>query len=267
MPEMKRTGRDRAQRAELDSQDRGEGPGWGVDILAFGVHPDDVEIGCGATLAKHSRLGFRVAIVDITAGEMATSGSKEKRESECREATAALGVSLRERLDVPDREVAVTRENVMKVVKVIRRLRPRVILAPYWEDRHPDHREGSRLIEEGAFSSGLVRVEDGQPPHRPLRQYYYFVNTGGVKPSFVVGVSDDYDSKREALACYTSQFELSSSAYHTPINDPGYLRMVEARDRYFGSLVGVDYAEGFMATSIIVLDNLLEYGGGISNSG
>jgi len=228
-----------------------------LDLLVFSAHPDDAEIGMGATLALHARLGYAVGVVDLTWGELSSTGSNEARRREVDSASRALGLAARECLGIPDGAIEPSRENVDRAVECLRRYRPGVVLAPHGQDRHPDHRRCAELVEEAVFSSGLARFDPGSGdgsvaprttplPHRPRRVLYYLVNSD-ARPSLVVDVSSEYERKREALRCYESQFVRRKGDPATPLNDPAYLKNVEARDRYFGSLIGAQYGEGFVA--------------------
>ncbi|MCL6450930.1 MAG: bacillithiol biosynthesis deacetylase BshB1 [Acetobacteraceae bacterium] len=220
----------------------------GLDVLAFGAHPDDVEIGAGATLALYASLGRRVGVVDLTRGELANCGTLEGRLEEAAEAAAVLGLAVRENLALPDRGIEVSQESVLRAVALIRRYRPVLILAPHWEDPHPDHIRCWELIREAALSAALTRVGPslGLAPHRPRRVLAYLVNSAAT-PTFLVDVGSVYDIKRRALAAHRSQFELGNHSVPTPLNRPWYLAGIEGRDRYLGWLAGVEYAEGFVS--------------------
>jgi bacillithiol biosynthesis deacetylase BshB1 len=227
-----------------------------VDLLVFGPHPDDIEIGMAATVARHVDLGFRVGLCDLTAGELGSNGTVDERLAEAEAAREVLGAAWRVNLRWPDRGIGVA-DHVTNAVALIRRARPRTIAIPYAPDRHPDHVAASAVLTEAAFSSGLRRVEPSIPAWKPSRVCYYFINDS-APPSFVVDVSGVYDRKRRALACYVSQFTPSGGdSVDTRLTSPRFQQLVESRDAHFGALAGVAFAEGFVVRDPIVLPDLL----------
>src|SRR6478672_1072914 len=172
-----------------------------LDLLVFGPHPDDIEIGLGGTIARHTSAGHLVGLVDLTEGELSTNGTLGERRTEAREAARVLGAAFRENLGWPDGGIAETPDMVRAAVETIRRHRPRSIAIPYWDDRHPDHSAASRVLRTAAFRSGLRRYLPDVEPWRPDWVCYYFINDS-APPSFVVDVSAHYDRKRAALDCY-----------------------------------------------------------------
>lgn len=233
----------------------------GVDLLAFAPHPDDAELGVGATLALHARLGYRVAIIDLTLGELGTNGDPGIRQVEAGRAATILGVCHRENLGLPDGHLGVVEEHVRAVVRCLRRLRPNVILFPVGPDRHPDHEAAAELIRRAVFLSGLVRYDAGNPgslgPHRPRKMFGYLLHAQRL-PDLIVDVSSVYDSKRQALSAFASQF--GSEGMPTYINQPSFLASIEARDRYYGSLIGVHYGEGLISQRPLLVTNLVTIG-------
>jgi bacillithiol biosynthesis deacetylase BshB1 len=237
-----------------------------ADILAFSAHPDDAEIGAGGTLTHHCRLGYEVVACDLTSGELATNGDPAARAVEAREAARLLGLSRRESLGLRDRALEPTPERVRAVAEVIRRHRPRLVLAPFGEDRHPDHAAAERLVREGVFSAGLARFAAAGSPHRVARLAMYFVNASPA-PHFVVDVSAVYDTKRAVLRAYASQFDsrdTGAGVAGRPVPLPsatalnqGYLDWVELRDQWYGSLAGVARAEGFRWEGVLAVDDLV----------
>ena len=177
----------------------------GLDLLAFGPHPDDLEIGLGGTLAKHAALGHSVGLCDLTRGEMSSNGTPDERVKEAEAARKILGAAWRENLALPDRAIGGAGDHVRKVVELIRRVRPRTIAMPYWVDRHPDHESSATLIRDAVFNAKLKRYAAAGDPWHPEWVCHYFINDAGPA-SFVVDVSAHYEAKRQALACYTSQF-------------------------------------------------------------
>jgi bacillithiol biosynthesis deacetylase BshB1 len=214
------------------------------DLLVFGPHPDDIEIGLGGTVAKHAAEGHRVGLCDLSAGELGSNGTPDIRRREAEEATKVLGAAWRENLGWPDGAIANTPILVRSAVEAIRRHRPRAIAAPYWNDRHPDHIGASEALRAAAFASGLRRFAAHGVAWRPDWVCYYFINDS-APASFVVDVSAQYETKRAALACYTSQFSpTESDAVTTRLMAPAFRQLVESRDAQFGALIGAAFAEG-----------------------
>ncbi|MGD8189237.1 bacillithiol biosynthesis deacetylase BshB1 [Brevibacillus ginsengisoli] len=228
-----------------------------LDILAIGAHPDDVEIGAAGTLIKAARSGKRVGIMDLTYAELSSNGTVERRQEEAAAATQLIGLAERIQCDFPDRGLEEVRsEAIRKVVDVIRETRPNVVIAPYFQDRHPDHESVSRIVKEAIFNAGIHKYQGYQalPAYRPSKFYYYFINTT-VTPSFFVDITDIYSEKTAVLSCYRSQFEQEAGSVVTPLNN-GYIELVEARERLFGQQAGTTYAEGFVSSTPLVLDYL-----------
>jgi bacillithiol biosynthesis deacetylase BshB1 len=228
-----------------------------LDLLAFGPHPDDIEIGLGGTIAKHAALGHRVGMCDLTRGEMGSNGTPEQRVAEAEAAREALGAVMRVNLGWPDRQLGTSPDHRRSVVELIRRWRPRAVAVPYWEDRHPDHVASSRLLTEAVFDAGLRRHAPDSEPWRPAWICYYFINDGAC-PSFVVDVSAQYARKRRALACYESQFGAAGEgAVATRLNSPRFMQLVESRDAQFGALIGAAFAEGIVVREPVERSHLL----------
>src|SRR5947209_4928361 len=227
-----------------------------VDLLVFGPHPDDIEIGMGGTVARHVSLGLRVGLCDLTAGEMGSNGTVDERLAEAEAARLVLGAAWRENLRWPDREVGKHPEHLAHAVAFIRRHQPRVVAAPYWSDRHPDHVAASALITEGVFNAGLRKYKAEGEPWKVEWICYYFINDG-EKPSFVVDVSDYYEKKRKALDCHVTQFQPpGQGAASTRLNTPLFRQLIESRDAQFGALAGVKWAEGFVVREPVARPNL-----------
>ena len=228
-----------------------------VDLLAIGPHPDDIEIGIGGTIAKHVALGQRVGLCDVTAGEMGSNGTVEDRLREAEEARAVFGAEWRANLRLPDRALGRDAEQVRVVAGLIRRARPRVVALPYWADRHPDHVGASQLLTEGVFSAGLRRYRAEGEAWKPEWVCYYFINDS-APPSFVIDVSDHYETKRRALACHATQFAPSGTdAVSTRLTGSTFKQLIESRDAQFGALAGVAFAEGFVVKQPVVRPHLL----------
>jgi bacillithiol biosynthesis deacetylase BshB1 len=176
-----------------------------VDLLVFGPHPDDLEIGAGGTVAKHAAMGLRVGLCDLTAGEMGSNGTVEERLAEAEDARKVLGAVWRLNLRWPDRAIGSEPKQGLAATELIRQVRPKAIALPYWSDRHPDHEAASRVLTEAIFNAGLRRFNAEGEPWKPEMTSYYFINES-TQPSFVVDVSQHYETKRRALACHASQF-------------------------------------------------------------
>jgi bacillithiol biosynthesis deacetylase BshB1 len=227
-----------------------------VDLLVFGPHPDDIEIGMGATVARHAALGDRVGLCDLTAGEMGSNGTVDERLAEAAEATKVLGAAWRVNLRWTDRAIGEP-DHIRSAAILIRQAKPRTVAIPYWTDRHPDHVAASRTLTEAVFNSGLRRFAPDVPAWKPVRLCHYFINDS-ANPSFVVDVSDVYETKRQALACYVSQFRPSGGApVATRLTSPRFQQLIESRDAQFGALAGVAFAEGFVVRDPVVLPHLL----------
>lgn len=217
-----------------------------LDILVFGAHPDDAEIGMGGTIAKHTAAGYRVAICDLTQAEMSSNGTVETRRLEALEAGRILGLAERSCLGLPDRGLFVCREQIEAITREIRRLRPRIVFAPYWRDRHPDHEMCSLLVKEAVFNAKLRNYLPGTSTVTVEKFLYYYINDVH-DPSLLVDVSDVYGQKLEALRAYRTQFnpaEAGVDFVQTPLTQ-GFLEKVEARDRVLGQQKLALYAEGF----------------------
>ena len=229
-----------------------------VDLLVFGPHPDDIEIGMGGTVAKHARLGTRVGLCDLTAGEMGSNGTVEERLAEAEAARAVLGASWRTNLRLPDRAIGSSPEHLRTVAGLVRCAKPKAVAVPYWSDRHPDHVSASDLLTEAIFSAGLRRFEAGGEAWKPGAVFYYFINDH-VAPSFVVDVSDHYETKRRALACHATQFApAAADAVATRLTSSRFQQLIESRDAQFGAQAQVAFAEGFVARHTLVRAHLLE---------
>jgi bacillithiol biosynthesis deacetylase BshB1 len=228
-----------------------------VDLLVFGPHPDDLEIGLGGAIAKHAALGHRVGLCDLTRGELGSNGTPDERVRESEAARAVLGARWRENLALPDGDIGGNPSHVRASVELIRRARPKTIAVPYGRDRHPDHVAASHLLTRAAFLSGLTRYAAPGEKWRADWLLYYFINDS-KRPSFVVDVSAHYDTKRAALACHQSQFAPpSTGATATRLNTPRFQQLIESRDAQFGALIGVAFAEGVIVRELLQRDHLL----------
>ena len=215
-----------------------------LDILAIAAHPDDAELGCGGSLLLAARIGLRAAVVDLSAGEMSSRGTVESRAAEAEQAAGILGLSERRNLGLPDSKIGESSaESLSALIQLIRDTRPRIVLAPYWEDRHPDHEAAGRLVKKACFFAGVAKVGDGVP-FRPQRLFYYMLSYPFI-PAFVLDISDVWERKLEAITTYRSQFQSSEGGIRTAISEPGFLRLVEARAIWFGAMIGAAYGEPY----------------------
>jgi bacillithiol biosynthesis deacetylase BshB1 len=231
--------------------------GQALDLLAIGPHPDDIEIGIGGLVAKHCALGHAVGLCDLTAGEMGSNGTVEERLAEAEAARQVLGAAWRLNLRLPDRALGRDESHLREVAHVIRRHRPRVVAIPYWADRHPDHVAASALLTEGVFNAGLRRYAVEGEAWKPESICYYFINDSAA-PSFVVDVSDHYETKRRALACHVTQFAPAApDAVRTRLTSSRFQQLIESRDAQFGALAGVAFAEGIVVRQPVVRPHLL----------
>lgn len=232
-----------------------------LDILAFGAHPDDVELGCGGTLAKEISLGKKVGIIDLTRGELGTRGSVEIRNSESAQASEILGVSIRENLDMRDGFFVNDEEHQLKIIKMIRKYQPEIVICNAIDDRHIDHGKGSKLVSDACFLSGLIKIEteiDGvkQTAWRP-KVVYHYIQWKNIEPDFVVDISGFVDIKTKAILAYSSQFyNPNDNGPITPIATKNFLESIHYRSQDLGRLVGVDYAEGFTTERYLAVNSL-----------
>ena len=232
-----------------------------LDILAIGSHPDDVELGCAATLAKEISLGKKVGILDLTRGELGTRGSAEIRDKEAANAAKVLNVSIRENLAFADGFFVNDKEHQLEVIKMIRKYQPTIVLCNAVEDRHIDHGKGSKLVSDACFLSGLRRIEtelEGiEQTHWRPKQVYHYIQWKNLQPDFVVDVSGFIDKKMEAIKAYDSQFyDPTSKEPSSPISSKNFLDSVKYRAQDLGRLIGVECAEGFTAERHVAVDNL-----------
>jgi bacillithiol biosynthesis deacetylase BshB1 len=229
-----------------------------MDLIVFGPHPDDLEIGMGGTIALHAAGGLRVGLCDLTAGEMGSNGTPEERRREAEAAAGVLGAAWRENLGWPDGGIAPTPPMIQSAVELIRRHQPRAVAVPYWDDRHPDHRAASETLTQACFKSGLRRYDAAGEAFRPEWICYYFINNA-AQPSFVVDVSAHYEAKRAALDCFPSQFTPAGpAAVQTRLSAPAFRQLIETRDAQFGAQIGVAFAEGFVVRELLTRSTLLK---------
>ncbi len=218
-----------------------------VDVLAFGAHADDIELTCAGTLVMLAQRSRRFGIIDLTRSELGTRGSVATRQAEARLSAEILGAALRETLDLTDGGLETGRAAELAVIEVIRRQKPRLVLAPYPEDRHPDHARAGRLVTDAAFYAGLRKLESALPAHRP-QQVLYYSTFLLQEPTLLVDVTPAMKTRREAVRAFASQFhDPASKEPQTMLSQESFLEKVEARSRHFGFLAGVEFAEGFVS--------------------
>lgn len=230
------------------------------DILAFGVHPDDVELGCSGTLMASIQQGKKVGMIDLTRGELGTRGNAATRNAESEAAAKVMGLHARENLEMADGFFEHNRENVLKIVTVIRKYAPEIVICNAPEDRHPDHGRSAKLVADAAFLAGLRKIEttfEGKPQEAWRPKYIFsYIQDRYLEPDFVFDISDFHARKMQAIQCYATQFynpELDEPS--TYISSPEFLESVTARDMILGKRIGVKYAEGFISEKIIGIKN------------
>jgi N-acetylglucosamine malate deacetylase 1 len=232
-----------------------------LDILAFGAHPDDVELGCGGTIAKEISLGKKVGIVDLTRGELGTRGSAEIRDQESKKASEILGVSIRKNLRMRDGFFVNDENHQLEIIRMIRKYRPEIVLCNAIDDRHIDHGKASKLVSDACFLSGLRKIEtilegENQEAWRP-KVVYHYIQWKNIEPDFVVDISQFIDKKTESILAYSSQFyQPGSNEPITPIATENFLESIHYRAKDLGRLVGADFAEGFTAERYLAVSSL-----------
>lgn len=235
-----------------------------VDVLALGAHPDDIELSCGGTIAKLVKDGHKVAIADITQGELGTRGNKDIRSTEAAEAAKILGVTARRNLKIPDGDIELSKANIKKVITLIRELRPRILIIPHSVERHPDHVHAHRLCKEAWYYSGLRKIEttlDGehQKPHRP-DNFFEFMQWYEFTPSFIVDVSETFDTKMKAIKAHASQFyDPNSKDPETLLSRPEFLERIKTDSEYYGKRIGVKYGEPFYSWTPLGVKTIFDF--------
>ena len=231
-----------------------------LDALAIGAHPDDVELSCAGTLLKLISLGYKVGVIDMARGEMGTRGSAETRGREAEAASRELKLTVRDNLELPDGHIWLTEDSRVKMVRKIRLYRPRVIFTHYWEDPHPDHVHTCQIVREGAHVAGLAKydADTGQERFRP-HTIAHFMFPRTATPSFVVDISDFAEQKHRAIQCYRSQlFDPKSTEPETSLSTEAFLRRIEARQRFYGTLIAVEHAEAFIVREALNVHDPIE---------
>jgi bacillithiol biosynthesis deacetylase BshB1 len=229
-----------------------------VDLLAIAAHRDDVELTCGGVLIKHGRKGQRTGIIDLTQGEMGTRGSAAIRADEAAKAAAVMGIAVRRNLELPDAGITNTPETRRRLAVMIREVRPRVVIAPAPRGRHPDHRVAAQLIRDACFLSGLTKLDPATPPHRPLKVLHAITyREDHVKPTFVADITDEFETKLDAIKCYGSQFDGATWAGEVYPNGEPLYDLVRHQAAHYGSLIRCRYGEPFFTTETMRADDLL----------
>ena len=229
-----------------------------LDLLAIAAHPDDVELTCGGTLIKMARRGYKTGILDLTAGEMGTRGTPETRAKEAAKAAKLLGVAWRDTLGVPDSDVQPARQHKLRLAAVIRQLRPRTVILPYWEARHPDHYNASTLGYEGCFLAGLKQLPLEGEAYRPLK-ILYSTSFAEVRPSFVVDITKEFEQRRKAILAFASQFRPRSGSPKGKV----FLAIDRLEDemnqlaRHYGQMIGVKYGEPFLTKELMQVEDVV----------
>lgn len=230
-----------------------------LDVLIFATHPDDAELTMGGTVAKLTNKGYKVGIVDVTRGELGTRGTPEIRQKEAFQAAIILKVASRENLNIPDGDIQDSKENMIKFIMCIRKYKPKILFAPYMNDRHPDHIKVHSLVKAAHFSSGLPKIrtfDKGTPQdaYRPAKLFYY-MQTYTFEPSFIIDISDHFDTKMKSMQAYSTQFYNPDSAEpETFISSPEFVTFIRARAEFYGFKIGKKYGEPFFSEEVIEID-------------
>jgi len=229
-----------------------------LDILAIGVHPDDIELGCGGTLLKHMALWHAVGLCDLTQGELGTRWSAETRLAEATKAKDILGISVRENLNMADGYFQHNEENINKLVRIIRKYQPEIVLANAPQDRHPDHGRAAKLIADACFYAWLIKIDTQQEARRPKAVYHY-IQDQNLTADFVVDITPYMDQKIQAVLAYQSQFyNAESDEPETPISSKEFLESVKAKNISYGRPIGAHYGEWFIANRTLGVDNIFD---------
>ena len=232
-----------------------------LDILAFGAHPDDVELFAGGTMAKMAALGYSTGIIDMTRGELGTRGTPALRRSEAQKAAKILGLKIRENLSLPDGEIPFTPAARLKVIRALRKYCPRVVLTHHWEDKHPDHIKTSRLVSEAVHHSGLAKIKTGQTRYRPETLLFFKV-PAYCPPTFIVDISEYSEQRDAAIRAYQSQlFNPASHEPSTNLSHPDFLSNIDSIHSYYGTLIGKRKGEAFFMKGVPEIRDLIEHFG------
>lgn len=235
-----------------------------LDILAIGVHPDDVELSAAGTILKHISLGKKIGLLDLTKGELGTRGNAKIRTEEAMNAAKMLGISIREQLDLQDGFFVNNESSIKRIISVIRKYQPEIILCNAISDRHPDHGRAAKLVSDACFYSGLIKIETVgndnkiQEAWRPKAVYHY-IQDHYIKPDFIIDISNYMDKKIETIMAFESQFyKANSNEPETPISSKNFIESIKAKARIFGRTINVEYAEGFTSSRTPGVENLFD---------
>jgi len=232
-----------------------------LDILAFAAHPDDIELACSGTLIKHVNKGSKIGIVDLTEGELGSRGSRELRYEEANNASKVIGNIARENLNLGDGFFEINEQSLLRVIEMIRKYQPDIVLCNAIKDRHPDHKRGGDLVKRAAFLAGLVKIEtsingEKQEKWRP-KQVFHYIQDEYIEPDFVIDITEEMEGKMKSILCYSSQFfNPESKEPQTPISSQEFMDFLDGRARQFGRTIGVKHGEGFTSSNPIKIDNL-----------
>lgn len=234
-----------------------------LDILAIGSHPDDVELGCSATIAKEVQRGKKVGIIDLTRGELGTRGTAQTRDAEAKDAANILGISMRANMEFADGFFLNDRQHQMELIKMIRKYRPEMVLCNAIDDRHIDHAKGSQLVSDACFLSGLMKIETEingyKQEHWRPKHVYHFIQWKHIEPDFVVDVTGFMDIKMKAVMAYKTQFyDANSKLPETPISSKNFTDSVDYRARDLGRIIGVEHGEGFTVERYIGVKSVFD---------
>lgn len=235
-----------------------------LDLLAIAAHPDDVELTCGGTLLKMAQLGYKTGILDLTAGEMGTRGTPETRAKEAAKAAKLLRASWRGTLGVPDSDVQASRAHKLRLAAQIRELRPKTVILPYWEGRHPDHYNASTLGYEGCFLAGLKQLPLAAEPHRPFK-ILYATSFADVRPTFVVDITAQYEQRHKAIRAFASQFRPQKGESHGRFKKTNVFLAIDRLEdqmnllaRHYGEMIGVKYGEPFLVKELMQVHDVVK---------
>ena len=237
-----------------------------IDILAFGAHPDDVELAAGGTLLQHRAMGKTIGIVDLTQGELGTRGNAATRKEESARSSKILGLSVRENLAMEDGFFEYNKENLLKIVRKVRQYQPTIVLANALTDRHPDHAKGAKLVADACFLAGLKKINtelDGQEQvaHRP-KKVFHFIQDYHLQPDFVIGIDEVIDQKMDSIKAYSTQFYSESQSKEeptTPISSKDFYEFLLGRARDYGRIAGCEFGEGFMHAQPLAVKSLFDF--------
>jgi bacillithiol biosynthesis deacetylase BshB1 len=229
-----------------------------VDCLAFGAHPDDVELFCSGLLLKLKAQGYKTGVIDLTQGELSTNGDVESRQIEAKRAAEILQLDYRANVGIEDGNIENSQKNRMAIIRLIRKIRPYICLIPFWEDRHPDHRAASLILRDSIFYSGLKKIITDQKEYRPITILYYMLHKTFI-PSFIIDITEEMETKMTTIRVYKSQFELSSGISETTfINRPDFLETIGTRAQFYGQKIGCKYGEPYFFDGSLKIDNIMQ---------